>query len=185
METTAMIDFIKENVTESDRHEIQSAYSGVLKRVLKTKYGVYIEHPFSDNMTLAENWSNFSAWATEKFGSVDNFKLRQSFHYAFNRLWYNAETGELTGHPDNSCLIYLFRYLVTGVIDPDYAEAHRIKDGLGIKYETPSFGWVKFEGCGDVEIRRFKNGRIDFKGLSAEGKARLAEVSRIAKMREF
>ena len=72
--------------------------------------------------------------------------------------------------------LFLMEYVVNKKITSDYEAVNTIMENCNMQHDQELWNWTNFGVYGDVQVKKFKNGKVIFKGLSKEQYSRLAEI---------
>lgn len=179
MDDKARRAFITANLDLIPSYEIARLYRKVIRERIREQYGIFVgEEEIKDSQSFEENWKRLEAEKIEgKYTDIEQYKLRQAFDFTANNI-RRVENGNtiigagltLTG------LLYLLRYVVEGVADPDLAIVNEMKDKSGLPYDVGSFAFRTFEGLNGIEVKKQANGKVIVKGMTEDQQWRLAYI---------
>lgn len=184
--TKEMAEFILSNVDILDYFDLRETYTRTIRQRIKKDFGVFIQDSeINYTKTIEENWNSYLAKKIlPKFGNVENYKFYQAVYYYGCKIYSleddTIQASSLSAHE----LVYLMLYVVNNELDSDLARAHDIcKNVNGSINNHAYFSFTNFNFFGDVQVKKLKNGKITFKGLTEQMRDRLKKVIEVSKIR--
>jgi hypothetical protein len=192
--------YLLDNSKYIDRGLIEDLIKRVNHEFLHKEYHVYVEvkdeliygtkiklnlRELNQDKLIAE----VKAKLSDIFGDFLTF-LEYKDHGSLFNYYFFRHVGNGVFHCTKeyyeSNFFYLLRYIFNKHFDEDYAEAHRIIDtyvrtDIGGFKNIPETYDITIAELNNINIKRFKNGKIIIKGLTKE---QLSEIDRIASIAE-
>jgi hypothetical protein len=185
MDTKTMASFIMGNCDLVDTYDLREAYIRTIRQRIKKEFGVYVRDEFiSSDLTYSQNWARY--WDKEiapRFTSLEEYKFYQKVQNFGSHIYsIEGDTIQASGLAVNY-LVYLMYYIVFDELDDNLKRANNIQEESGFNHDTPNFKFTNFNKFGSVEVKKCNNGRITFKGLLDEQRARLHKIYEITHRR--
>jgi hypothetical protein len=167
---------ILSQIDELPDHLLNSLYVSALKKAIEEKYGVYIIEP-DGRLTVEGNWKMFlESKEYKKCGSIERYKRYREFKFMENQ-FISLEGLVLKTHALRvNCFVYLMEYVINGIVHEDLRVAHEIIDNINMKIDTESWDYTNFGVYGSTEVKKYKNGKVQFNKLTDAQRERLNEI---------
>jgi len=180
-----MASFIMANYDLVDTYDLREAFVRTVRQRIKKEYGVYVRDEFIDsNLTYEQNWEKyFDKEIAPRFKDIEEYKFYQAVNTYGSKIYgIEGDTIQACGLSVNY-FVYLMYYIVFNELDDNLKRANDTQDAAGFHYDTPNFKFTNFNKFGSVEVKKCNNGRITFKGLLDEQRARLHKIYEITHRR--
>lgn len=196
----SMLDFIMKNrnFIQYD-HQVEELWQSVATAKFKKDTGFYPtisrwewkiadlgwELKNTDKMNYEDILKDFQNFSSKTSDSPQEMTEKSAFTSLLQYARWDGR-GTITGISDYdlNSLIRFLRYVIYGKLDKNLAEANKIIDDYlrpkeGVFRGVNDFKNVKLPEVGNIDMTRFKNGKIVIKGLNSR---QLAHITKIIEM---
>lgn len=196
-----MTNFVVSNLKMLDSYDLEKIYKDLFNKKARKQIGIYFnDKGETEKLRLSKkcdgyyttgnfalnyyepieaNESRLSDELMKRGVTLDEFKNYDDFNYLFSSC-YLRKDGEhyiISNEHSVNSLINFMRFIVNGHRDENLKEANEFCDKNGLRYDSHAYE-VTLE---NITLKKFKNGRLDIKGMTAEQEATLNRYFEIKK----
>ncbi len=173
-----MIELVSNNLNAVSDSDLRPIYNRVYNSLLSEIIGHYVDNSTNTvhvhnnfkyhvdtELTLEQNKAKFDKMLKDRNMTVGELKLYQKVCSLFHSYYFQKRDNTFYIVADGTQnLAYFLRFLVSGEWDQNYIPATNFLNDNNINYNTIAYSYE----LGNLKVKRFQNGRLDIKGLTAE-----------------